>query len=383
MSSLSDKDFEIRLPGAERPASPMVPPAMPRLDPQALLAQLGAEVASTLSSALERVTTLSATGRIDREGLRRLRDEVDSARRAGIIGQQVVRLSSGRIKVAREQIDLTALLREALMMRGREISARSLEVRQELAQAHVKSDATLLFSLLETLLDWCFAHTVSRVDLRLDVEGWPAQARLSGGFLHCQPDQSDNGAKLDTMAWRLMQQTAAVLNIRLQRHQLKGRSEFTFEFPDTWVPTLTGTDFSLPGDGFEGSTLSHNSQPLAGRHVVVLAARREVRNLVRETLRSMGLRIDFVATVDEALHLFADGLPHGVIYEASLSGERFEQMRRDALAEVASLAFIQIAEQGKAFEVLNIGGTQVASVGRDAIMEALPSALMFELSRHG
>jgi hypothetical protein len=178
MSSLSDSDFEIRLPGAER----SVPPMVPRLDPQALLAQLGGEVASTLSSALERVTTLCATGRIDREGLRRLRGEIDSARRAGIIGQQVVRLSSGRIKVAREQIDLTALLREALLMRGREISARSLEVRQELAQAHVKSDATLLFSLLETLLDWCFAHTVSRVDLRLDVEGWPAQARLSGGF---------------------------------------------------------------------------------------------------------------------------------------------------------------------------------------------------------
>jgi CheY-like chemotaxis protein len=185
------------------------------------------------------------------------------------------------------------------------------------------------------------------------------------------------------MAWRLMQQTAAVLNIRLQRRQTEGRTEFTFEFPDTWVPTLTGGDFSLSGDTFEGSTLSHNSQPLAGRHVVVLAARREVRNLVRETLRSMGLRIDFVASVDEALHLFTDGLPHGVIYEASMGGERFEQMRRAALAEVASLAFIQIAEQGKAFEVLNIGGTQVASVGRDAIMEALPSALMFELSRHG
>jgi CheY-like chemotaxis protein len=379
LTSMAQNNADIRIAPTDRNA----PAAVPRLDPQALLAQLGGEVASTLSSALERVTTLSTTGRIDREGLRRLREEVDLARRAGIIGQQVVRLSSGRIQVARERVDLTALLREALLLRGREISARSIEVRQELAQAHVMSDATLLFSLLETLLDWCFTHTVSKVDLRLDVEGWPTQARLVGGFLYCQPDQIDKGGKLDTMAWRLLQQTAAVLNIRLQRRQTGGRSEFSFEFPDTVVQTLTGADILLANDAQEGSTLAHNSQPLAGRHVVVLAARREVRNLVRETLRSMGLRIDFATTVDEALQLFTDGLPHGVIYEASLGGERFEQMRRDALAEVSTLAFIQIAEQGKAFEVLNIGGTQVASVGHDAIIDALPSALMFELSRHG
>jgi hypothetical protein len=42
---------------------------------------------------------------------------------------------------------------------------------------------------------------------------------------------------------------------------------------------------------------------------------------------------------------------------------------------------VRIAEQGKAFEVLNLGGRQFASVGRDAIMAALPEALTFELSR--
>jgi CheY-like chemotaxis protein len=382
LSAFTGNQIEPRFSAAEASRAP----AVARLDPQALLAQLGSEVASTLSSALERVTTLSTSGRIDREGLRRLREEIDLARRAGIMGQQVVRLSSGRVKLARERLDVTALLREALVMRGREISARSIEVRQELAPALVISDATLLFSLLETLLDWCFAHSVSRVDLRLDVEGWPTQAKLAGGFLHCHPDQMDNGAKLDTMAWRLLQQTSALLNIRMQRRQHNGRTEFSFEFPDTVVPTLAGAEISLGPQGpaaEDHSTLAYNSQPLAGRHIMVLAARREVRNLIRETLRSMGLRIDFVATVEEALQLFTDGLPHGVIYEAGLTGERFEQLRSEALAELPGVAFIQIAEQGKAFEVLNIGGHQVASVGRDAILDALPSALMFELSRHG
>ena len=128
---------------------------------------------------------------------------------------------------------------------------------------------------------------------------------------------------------------------------------------------------------------AHNSQPLAGRHVVVLAARREVRNVVREALRAMGLMLDFVGSVEEAQALCADGLPHAMVYEASLGGDRFERLRGDMLAEVPGLAFIQIAEQGKAFEVLNLGGRQFASVGRDAIIESLPAALLFELSRQG
>ena len=60
---------------------PMAPTAMVRraaesVDSHALVSQLGSEVAAHLSKALERVTTLAATGKIDRAGLRALRDEI-------------------------------------------------------------------------------------------------------------------------------------------------------------------------------------------------------------------------------------------------------------------------------------------------------------------
>jgi CheY-like chemotaxis protein len=363
-----------------------LPVSSAQMDAQALLSQLGAEVANSLSSALERVTALSTTGRIDRNALRLLREEIDRARRAGIMGQQVVRLGSGRVKVKRDRLNLTSLLRETLLQRSREISARGIEVRQEFAQATVMSDATLLFSLLETLLDWCFTHTVSRVDLRLNVGGWPTMAQLAGSFLHAQPDQVDevkHSAKLDTMAWRFLQQTAAVLNLRLLRRQHGGRTDFSVEFPDTLIATLADAAQVAEADSSEPSSMSHNSQPLAGRHVMVVAQRREVRNLVRETLRPLGLMLDFAATVEEARHLCTGGVPDAVVYEASLGGDRLDTLRAELWADMPSLAFIQIAEQGRAFEVLNIGGSQVASVGREAIAEALPAALMFELARHG
>ena len=370
---------------ARNPLDPAnAPAAAEALQPQALVAQLGSEVASHLSSALERVNTLAASGRIDKAGLRLLREELEQARRAGIVGQQLARLSNGQVQLANERLDLTGLLREALRLRGREIEARGIEVRQLFAAVEVMSDATLLFSLLETLLDWSFAHAISRIDLQIDIQNWPAHGRLASSFAHRPADEAEGpatpAAALDSMDWRLLQQTATVLGLALRRRDSATRTEVLIEFTETLPPRLFD---SASGEAEDVTTQAHNSQPLAGRHVVVLAARREVRNVVRDALRPMGLMIDFVTTLDEAQQLFAGGLPHAVVYEASLGGDRFERLRTELLAEVPGLAFIQIAEQGRAFEVLNLGGRQFASVGRDAIIESLPAALLFELSRHG
>ena len=357
------------------------------IDPQALVAQLGSEVANYLSAALERVTTLTATGKIDRAGLRALREEIDRARRAGIMGQQVVRLGSGRIQLANERLDLTSLLREAVRQRGREIDARGIEVRQEFSAAEVMSDTTLLFSLLQTTLEWTFEHAVSRIDLSLAIQAWPAHAYLAVAFAFRPPDEVESTsaapagteeARLSTMSWRLLQQTARVLGLIVHRKDLPGRTEVKIEFPQTLAPRLTAVGNA---ESVVEETQAHNSQPLAGRHIMVLAARREVRNVVRAALRPMGLMVDFVTSVEEAQQLCADGLPHAVVYEAALAGEHFERLRNEMLAEVPTLVFVRIAEQGKAFEVLNLGGRQFASVGRDAISAALPEALAFELSR--
>ena len=355
------------------------------LDLQALVTQLGSEVAENLSSALERVTVLSATGKIDRAGLRQLREEIDRARRAGIMGQQVVRLGNGRVQLANERLDLTALLREALRQRGREIEKRGIEVRQVLVSAEVMSDATLLFSLLQTALDWSFEHAVSRIDLSMEIKNWPANACLSVSYAHQPADEvvaptiaNAEEVRLNTMSWRLLQQTAGVLGLMLARSDQPGKTDLKLEFPQTLAPRLL--DLHRP-DAEESTTASHNSQPLAGRHVMVLAARREVRNVVREALRPMGLLLDFVTSVEEAQQLCRDGLPHAVVYEAAVAGESFERLRNEMLAEVPTLVFVSIADQGKAFEVLNLGGRQFASVGRDAVMSALPEALLFELSR--
>lgn len=393
-------------------------PVAADLDPQALLAQVGGEVARTLSSALERVSTLIATGQIDRDGLRALREEIDAARRASIMGQQWARLSDSNLQPAHQHVDLTALLREALTQRHRETQARGLEIKQALAEVALESDAALVFSLIETMLDWTLEHARSRAVFRLESKSLPARARLTCAFLRRhpnparrhgpdpihiggQPDLEDPA--LNTVAWRLLQQTAAVLGLGLKRRDTGERCELRLHFPSTVAAVAAATTVATaavtavapvektkvkaalpapPPDEDAGVQMPF-SATLAGRHIVVLSAQREVRNIVRDALRPTGSMVDFVTTLDEAQRLFDEALPHAVVYEASLAGSRFSGLRNSLLLETPTLAFVQITPDSRAFEVLEFDGYPYASVGLDGLLESLPAALLFELSRHG
>jgi hypothetical protein len=164
----------------------------------------------------------------------------------------------------------------------------------------------------------------------------------------------------------------------VQREDDGGNTQLTLEFPRTVSDDLV----SLSTPTFEEPGLTGpNSQPMLGRHVLVIASRRETRNCVRDTLRSMGLMVDYVASIDEAREFCSGGLPHAILFEAALAGENFRKLRTEWCREVPTLAFIEIAEQGRELEVSDIGGQRTSRIGRDVIASALPSALMFELSK--
>ncbi len=349
-----------------------------------LAAQVGSEVASALSSALERVTALATTGRIERADLRALREEIERARLAGMMAQQLTRLASGRVPLTPEPLDLTAMLREALLQRGREIESRGLTVRQRLKPAFVIGDATLTFTLLQTLLDWGFEHTRSAVEFELEQQNWPEQALLTCRFAWRPIDEvplrpESDTAPLDSLSWRLLDQTTATLELELERADADGATELKIAFPRTIAAAaVEGAAVLQLGDD---TAPALPARSLEGSHVLVVAARREVRNQVRAALRTLGLMVDFVTSVDEAREFCKSGMPHAVVHEASLGGEAFERLRAELLGELPTLAFVQITEDGKGFEVRAAGGRDAVCVARAAIGDSLPTALMFELSR--
>ena len=281
-----------------------------------------------------------------------------------------------------ERLNLTQTLRDALSQRGRETASRGIGLRQELKPAEVIIDASMCAALLQAVLDWSFEHARSHIEFRIDVRSWPERARLACRFAHIPPDEvpaqaQQDAARLETVPWQLLRRLAQALGLVLQRNDEAGNTELTLEFPRTVGEGLVLLDVDEPSQG------APNSQPMVGRHVLIIASRRETRNAVRDTLRTMGLMVDYVASVDEARQFCRGGLPHAILFEAALAGENFRKLRNEWCLEVPALAFIEIAEDGRALEVHDIGGQRTSRIGRDVLASALPSALMFELAKAG
>lgn len=350
---------------------------------QALASQIGAEIAAPLTAALERVNTLTSTGRIDRSDLRALRAEIESARQIGMACQQLARLASGRLRQTPERLQLADMLSGVLTHRARETQARGIRLKPELEPAEVIADATLLFSLLNAVLDWALGNAQSQIDFTINVKNWPAHARLACRFVYAPLDApADRGGTapphgLDALCWRLIEQTAWTMGLVIQRQDDFPATTLTLEFPRT----VNHLDVMSALEIDEGFAPSGNSQPLAGSHVLVVASRRELRVQIREAVRNMSLILDFVNSTDEAAAFCREGLPHAIVIESFQAGERFAQLRNEIRAEVADFVFIEIIEQGSTFAMSGSNGTPMARVGRDVLASSLPAALMFELAR--
>ena len=168
------------------------------------------------------------------------------------------------------------------------------------------------------------------------------------------------------------------MQLSIERQDVGGSSMLTLEFPHTANDSLEGASSFDVSSGF---ALSGESRPLAGNQVLVMSVRRDVRNQVRQAVAHMGLTLDFVTTTDAAREYCQQGLPHAIIYESALYDGAFDRLRGDVRQQCPELAWIEITEQGEAFEISSFGGMSMARVGRDAIGTSLPSALMFELAK--
>lgn len=378
----------------ERPATLPQPDAPPQAaaDPDSpvearwrdLVTQISVEIAGPLTAALERVHALAGTGRIDRQGLQALREEVEQARAAGMIGQQLARFASGRLRQSHERLALAKIVQSVLTHRARETQARGVRFEQRLKPVEVIADAALLSSLLNALLDWTLANARTVAEFRVEMKpSSPAHARLGVRFAYRQTERNDTQPRavvpgLDSLNWRLLQQTAWTMGLLIERRDSDGEVLLSLEFPRTVNDQLKGASAMEIDQGFAPST---NSKPLAGSHVLVLGARREVRQQVREAIRGMGLIIDVVGSVNEAAEFCREGLPHAIVFEAGLRGEGFEALRESIAADAPEFVWIEIVEEAHLFEISSFSGSECARVGRDAIAGSLPSALMFELSK--
>jgi hypothetical protein len=354
-----------------------------------IVQQLGAEIAGPLSAALEQIQNLATTGQIDRRGLRLLRRSVDDARTAGMLGQQLSRLASGRLRLNRERQHLTQMLRSVLAQRSRETQARGVQVRQSLKPVEIWADGALLFALLNALMDWALANTHSSVDLRLDLTPWPVKARLSCRFAHRSLELlgSDDGELhgptpgLDSLAWRLLEQTAITLGVLPLRAQEAGITLLTLEFNQLAPDEAPPPDSTLSRLEAEAERMGGNSRPLAGCQLLIVSANRELRAEAQAAVRHMGMLVDVVGSVAEAEQFCREGLPHALLFDAAQMNEALLRLIAEVMRDAPDFCFVEMFDGEHRTQLSTATNDGVARISRRHLPDALPSLLMFELAK--
>ena len=350
-----------------------------------VVSRIGAAVAEPLTSALQRVHEMASHGRIDRASLQTLRDEIASARRAGMQGQQIARLAAGQAQQRIERLPLARLLREVLTERAAEPGVHSaLGHRQQLTEVDVLADASLMATLLRAAADWGLSLAQAPLQWRLDVLPWPVQARLSCVVVHGEEDRAEAVVavdpqarlpQLDTLDWLLLQFAAHAADVPWQREDSASRSVLTLRFPGTVAPTVESS--AEPDTG----TAAPPARLVAGSQLLVLAARREARQRVREALQGQDLFIDHVPTVAEAVQYCDEGTPQVLLYESAFDSEALRRLCERLADAMPSCVLVELLPDASPAVADNNGAWPMLRVGSEALRGTLAPLLLGTLAR--
>lgn len=344
-----------------------------------IIGQMGSEVASALSAVQDDLDQLDpATPSLP--SLKKLQEDLARVRQIGMLGQQLARMAAGEVRQAPEEVSLTTLLRDALAQQKAQATLRGIELHRAMHPATVLLDPSLLHGFLVQLLDWGLAQAQDALSLRLELQGWPTAARLQLRASHPLP-QALPPASAQALAWCLIEQMARTQHLPLTRQDGPDATLVQVDFPQTLASEL---DFDTDKAGEEASSLfalSQASRPLNGSHWLVIAAHRDLRAEVREALRPNGMLVDFVGSIGEAERFCQESMPHGVLYEAILGGERMQALRSRLRAQAPRQVWVEISAEGLHCDDGHPTHDRPGRIGRDALGDRLPGLLEAEYTR--
>jgi hypothetical protein len=397
----AEHGFNLAVTASRRPrvssAMPITPPFEPsRTAPDAgaaltplqwaeIVQQLGAEIAGPMSLALAHVQALSVTGQIDRRSLHALQQAVAAARNAGMLGQQLARLASGRLRLNRERQALAQMLRQLLAQRSADTQSRGLQVRQLLEPIEIWADGTLLFSLLSALLDWALDATHTAVELRLSRTPWPSAARLSCRFTHRALDQmhdADEAAAAtdeDSLAWRLVAQTALTLGASLRREQEAGATVVTLQFLDVVESAAPDAHPAPSPDASPNAAIAPIANPAFS--LMVVSPDPSLARDVALAAQSMQAQVQACASLPEAASLLGEAMPQALLIDQTLLDADAAAWLADLRSEAPGLIVIELRAGRQATRLSTATDDGLARIAREHLPDALPELLRFELAR--
>ena len=341
-----------------------------------MVSNLASQVTEGVSLLQHHLDQLLVKGRLSKLEHRLLSVPAERIKLAGVSAQQVQRFYGGRIRQSHEKVNLADLIEGVLQERKTELGQLGIALRRKLKPLEVLIDPTVAHTFVNAVLDWALPFG-NRIDVRLDLNSWPQNARLQVRVANDGLPPSSS-AHMDNLSWMLIRQIA---NSAGGIEPTRDLNEDGVSFTAMFTRTVQAVDGISAVDLSDDHTRTSMFKSLSGTYVLTVSTSLQIRADVRDALREIGIASDSVVDLLQAREAMRARMPNLIVVDSELKGEDFDAFRREILREVFEFPFVEISPDDSSFDMSGFGEFSMAKVGRGNIREALGTAVMFELAK--
>ena len=341
-----------------------------------MVSNLASQVTEGVSLLQQHLDQLLVKGRLSKLEHRLLSVPAERIKLAGVSAQQVQRFYGGRIRQSHEKVNLADLIEGVLQERKTELGQLGIALRRKLKPLEVLIDPTVAHTFVNAVLDWALPFG-NRIDVRLDLNSWPQNARLQVRVANDGLPPSSS-AHMDNLSWMLIRQIA---NSAGGIEPTRDLNDDGVSFTAMFTRTVQAVDGISAVDLSDDHTRTSMFKSLSGTYVLTVSPSLQIRADVRDSLREIGIASDSVVDLLQAREAMRARMPNLIVVDSELKGEDFDAFRREILREVFEFPFVEISPDDSSFDMSGFGEFSMAKVGRGNIREALGTAVMFELAK--
>lgn len=368
--------------GTYAPADPDAPWSMAQQWPN-LVAALSEQAVESSNLLLRALNYLVGAGRLRRSEAKALSDAMHQLRGTSLRAQQITRLAGGRIRQARERVELSELVRHVLDDRAGELAAAEVTVSSDLQPVDVLLDPPVAISLLNAIVDWATSFSKNLHVTLLPTE-WPGPAQLKVRVTTpaAQPAHPGGvgwtvrprGRRLnDGLHWMLLRQIAASSGLEVTRSREDGAALLAVAFPKTFLSTegVACLELTDPAGGV--------TAPLRETWVLVIAHEDKVRGEAVDALRKMGIAAVAASDTAQARAVIGDSRPNVLVTAWDIPPADIAAFRRDVLGGEDHCPLVEITRELPSFHLSGFDRFETPKVGREQLTAELPPTVLFEL----
>ena len=354
-----------------------------------LVATLSEQAVESSNLILRALDFMVGAGRMRRAEAKALSDALYRMRDTSLRAQQITRLASGRIRQARDRVELAELIRDQLESRREEFAAANVEVQSVLNPVDVLLDPPVAVSLVNNVVDWGLSFS-KHVTLTLETPVPPAPARLlvrvatpPRAAAPAMPGQhtgtwgtKERGRRQnDGLHWMLLRQMASSANLSVTRSGAEGAAIITIEFPKTFLSAEGVSSVELFGEDSPGAT------SLLNAWVLVIVSDPKLRANALEALKHAGIGAKGAESIAQARTVSATGRPNTLVVATNMMGPDFTVYKSEVMGPDGGCPIVEITERPPSFHNSGFQGFEVAKVGREQLKKDLGPAVLFELAK--